>query len=180
MFDKEYFNYIEEQILIEKFQFPRHQIHPPPVLIIPEVPVKSDIKIPIPIKEINEEFHIKKLNKKKKQNNKKKIMEIKNYFSNNFLKNQRNNNTNNNGTKNDFSNYMIKSIQKNKIFIIPKEGNVNNIFLENTKTYSNKTFNFTQIKYKFKKLPINKIVPRAYSMDNIKIKINNLIDILYI
>ena len=73
MFDREYFNYIQEQILIKKFFSPRTQEHPPPVVMVRQEPPEPDIKIPIPIKIINEEFHIKKLKKKMIQKNKKKI-----------------------------------------------------------------------------------------------------------
>ena len=43
-------NFIEEQILIEKFCCRRPQEHPPPVILVPQVPVEPEIKIPIPLK----------------------------------------------------------------------------------------------------------------------------------
>ena len=99
MFDREYFNYIQEQILIEKFFSPRTQEHPPPVVMVRQEPPEPDIKIPIPIKIINEEFHIKKLKKKMIQKNKKKIKENKKRI-NLFLKQKNNipNSSNNSGS----------------------------------------------------------------------------------
>ena len=188
MFDREYFNYIQEQILIEKFFFPRPQEHPPPAVMIRQEPREPDIKIPIPIKIINEEFHIKKLKKKMIQKNKKKIKENKKLI-NLFLK-QKNNipnfpnnsgsyNINNKGNKNDFLNDLNKCEQKSKIFIIQKKGDGNKIISKNYKNNnSNKSFDFTQSNYKLKKLSIDKIVPRAFSVKNIRVNINNLINIL--
>ena len=57
--------------------------------MVRQEPPEPDIKIPIPIKIINEEFHIKKLKKKMIQKNKKKIKENKKRI-NLFLK-QKNN-----------------------------------------------------------------------------------------
>jgi len=189
MFSQEYFNFIEEQILIEKFYCRRPQEHPPPVVLVPQVPVEPDIKIPIPLKMINGEFHINKLKKKIRQKNRKKLKENRKQKINLFLKgkdpisNTLNNsgscNINPNGNKNDFFNYKNKSGQKSKIFIFQKECDGNNIFLKNSKiNNSNKSFEFTNINYKLKKLSINDIIPRAYSTNNIRIKKNNLINIL--
>ena len=189
MFSQEYFNFIEEQILIEKFYCRRPQEHPPPVVLVPQVPVEPEIKIPIPLKMINEEFHINKLKKKMRQKVKKKLKENRKQKINLFLKvkNSNSNNLNNsgscninpNGDKNDFFNYKNKSGQKSKIFIFQKKGDGNNIFLKNSNiNNSNKSFEFTHINYKLKKLSINDIVPRAYSTNNIRINKNNLINIL--
>ena len=188
MFDREYFNYIQEQILIEKFFSPRTQEHPPPVVMVRQEPPEPDIKIPIPIKIINEEFHIKKLKKKMIQKNKKKIKENKKRI-NLFLKQKSNipnfpNNSgsyiiNNNGNKNDFLNDLNKYEQKSKIFIIPKKGDGNKITSKNSKdNNSNKSFDFTQSNYKLKKISIDKIIQRAFSVKNIRVNINNLINIL--
>ena len=188
MFDREYFNYIQEQILIEKFFSPRTQEHPPPVVMVRQEPPEPDIKIPIPIKIINEEFHIKKLKKKMIQKNKKKIKENKkriNLFlkQKSFIPNYPNNSgsciINNNGNKNDFLNDLNKYEQKSKIFIIQKKGDGNKIISKNSKNNnSNKSFDFTQSNYKLKKISIDKIVPRAFSVKNIRVNINNLINIL--
>jgi hypothetical protein len=188
MFDREYFNYIQEQILIEKFFSPRTQEHPPPVVMVRQEPPEPDIKIPIPIKIINEEFHIKKLKKKMIQKNKKKIKENKkriNLFlkQKSFIPNYQNNSgsciINNNGNKNDFLNDLNKYEQKSKIFIIQKKGDGNKIISKNNKNNnSNKSFDFTQSNYKLKKISIDKIVPRAFSVKNIRVNINNLINIL--
>ena len=189
MFSQEYFNFIEEQILIEKFYCRRPQEHPPPVVLVPQVPVEPDIKIPIPLKMINGEFHINKLKKKIRQKNRKKLKENRKQKINLFLKgkdpisNTLNNsgscNINPNGDKNDFFNYKNKSGQKSKIFIIQKKGDGNKITSKNSKdNNSNKSFDFTQSNYKLKKLSIEKIVPRAFSVKNIRVNINNLINIL--
>ena len=188
MFSQEYFNFIEEQILIEKFYCRRPQEHPPPVVLVPQAPVEPDIKIPIPLKMINGEFHINKLKKKIRQKNRKKLKENRKQKINLFLKgkdpisNTLNNsgscNINPNGDKNDFFNYKNKSGQKSKIFIIQKVGDENNIFIKNSNiNNSNKSFEFTHINYKLKKLSINDIVPRAFSTNNIRINKNNLINI---
>jgi hypothetical protein len=156
--------------------------------MVRQEPPEPDIKIPIPIKIINEEFHIKKLKKKMIQKNKKKIKENKkriNLFlkqkSNipNFPNNSRSYIINNNGNKNDFLNDLNKYEQKSKIFIIQKKGDGNKIISKNSKdNNSNKSFDFTQSNYKLKKISIDKIVPRAFSVKNIRVNINNLINIL--
>ena len=188
MFDREYFNYIQEQILIEKFFFPRPQEHPSPVVMLRQETKEPDIKIPIPIKIINEEFHIKKLKEKMIQKNKKKIKENKKLINlflkqknniQNFQKNSGSYYINNNGNNNDFLNDLNKYEQKSKIFIIQKKGDGNKIISKNSKNdNSNKSFDFTKSNYKLKKLSINKIIPRAFSVKNIRVNVNNLINIL--
>ena len=156
--------------------------------MVRQEPPEPDIKIPIPIKIINEEFHIKKLKKKLIQKNKKKIKENKKRI-NLFLKQKNNipNSSNNsgsyninfNGNKNDFLKDINKYEQKSKIFIIQKKGDGNKITSKNSKdNNSNKSFDFTQSNYKLKKISIDKIVPRAFSVKNIRVNINNLINIL--
>ena len=141
----EYFDMIQKQILFEKFYLPRVRENPPPAIIIPASHEEPEVKIPLPIKQINEEYHIKKLNKNIKKKN------------NIFL-----------GCKNNFSNIHFKLSNKNII------GKYNNIILKKSKNNKfNKSWELIPINYELNIAYLEKKIHRIQSMNCLRRKLKD-------
>lgn len=182
----EYFNIINREILKRRFYSPRRVELPPPIIIRRQVPKEPHIKIPLPIKTLNEEFHINKFKKILKGKNKKKNKENKNCNINLFLEPKINksnfsdksclNGINDKNKKKNLFNYMDEFRQEKKIFTLNKYINDNNLFGKKSKNnYFNKSFDFRQINYRLKTISLNEKIQKANSMFNLNIKRHNQI-----
>ena len=179
MCDFDYFSMIRQQILFEKFYLPRPIESPPPVMIIPAFPEEPREKISIPLKQINEEFHIKKLKKINEKKNKIKNKKQKNIFldSKNHLSNIHCKSSDKYINKVELKkkfNHENEFKQSKKIFVINKIGKNNNIIFNKSKNnIFNKSSELFQINYKFNKIVLNKNIRRIRTMDNLKRNIIN-------
>ena len=168
----EYFDMIQKQILFEKFYLPRVRENPPPAIIIPASHEEPEVKIPLPIKQINEEYHIKKLNKNiKKKNNI--FLGCKNNFSNIHFK-LSNKNIINNYTKKELFSHDNKLLKKKGNCIINKIGKYNNIILKKSKNNKfNKSWELIPINYELNIAYLEKKIHRIQSTNCLRRKLKD-------
>ena len=149
----------------------------------PEEPKnEEELCIPLPIKEINESYHIKKLRQMKNKKAKRRTEKNKEKISNLYSINENNlfNICNNIENKKNFIKINInKSGQNKENFIeIKEKGKIYNINTNNKNNNLNKSFNSSKIMKKFEKIHSEESIPLTESKDdfeiNLKINITNL------
>ena len=182
MYGFEYFNLIQNQILLKKINDVRYHHESPSRIFIPYSPPEPELKIYIPIKQINEDYNIKKFikiknkhNQKKKGNNDK-IKADKPFFggkNNIFISNNKANEINIGKNINKDEVLNIKYIMsQNEENCINKKKHKNIIIKNRKNNYFFNSLEVDKVGSRKNKLNIYQNIRQINSMKNIRTKLN--------
>lgn len=183
MYGLEYFNLIQRDILHRKLYFPRSSDPVPHAIIMPPIPYEPSVKINIPVKQINEDYNIKKFKKIMNKKRKKKNLEDKtqNIYpfldTNNIALNPSYNPEIINIEKNAKIDMLnnLNNLEQNKSFCKKKEKKTKDIIkiINNDKSYFSKSLESEDIICRISNISLKENIRRVNSMQNLINKINS-------